>query len=111
TGVTCLTCVNPSGSWDTSPPFLAEINFQVPTSLLSALVSRFGASSAASSKLAPSVQNSNAQPPRASIVMVILRCPRTIGRTPVTSPTALWTSSLSGQASYSDSETPPDTAQ
>src|SRR5262245_61341496 len=36
-GVTCLSCVYPSGRLTSLPSYLAEINFQVPTSLLSPL--------------------------------------------------------------------------
>src|ERR1041384_6273770 len=40
-GVTCLTVVSPSGYLKSCPSYLAEISFQVPTNLLSDLMSPF----------------------------------------------------------------------
>src|SRR3954470_7809379 len=46
-GVTCLTMVMPSGNFCSLSPYLAEMSFQVPTSLFSALESLFGFSATA----------------------------------------------------------------
>src|SRR5260370_711882 len=46
-GVTCLTMVMPSGNFCSVSPYLAEMSFQVPTSLFSALATLFGFSATA----------------------------------------------------------------
>src|SRR5262249_47871348 len=53
-GVTCLSCVSPSGRWPPCPPYLAETHFQVPTSLLSAA---FGSSARTAAAVAASARS------------------------------------------------------
>src|SRR4051794_36665938 len=43
-GVTCLSIVCPSGNLNSWPPYLAEVSFHVPISLLSALAPPLGSS-------------------------------------------------------------------